>query len=42
MDVILTDGSKSDTFDSSEKNDFLEDEKYTWKKSGSFSLPWVH
>ena len=29
MDVILTDGSKTDTFDSSEKNDFLEDEKYT-------------
>lgn len=29
MDVILTDGSKLDTFDSSEKNDFLEDEKYT-------------
>lgn len=29
MDVILTDGSKSDAFDSSEKGDFLEDEKYT-------------
>lgn len=42
MDVILTDGSKSDAFDSSETGDFLEDEIYAWKKSGSFSLAWVH